>query len=98
MHPGTHVWPHTGPTNCRLRMHLGLVIPKEGCRIRCAQENRYGWGFCLFCGGFFSTFLKAEKEVGLHVIKKKKGVFYSSGGVMYFVKQAIYTPTLGTNI
>ncbi|NWU26720.1 ASPH hydroxylase, partial [Dyaphorophyia castanea] len=40
MHPGTHVWPHTGPTNCRLRMHLGLVIPREGCRIRCAQENR----------------------------------------------------------
>ncbi|XP_041329665.1 aspartyl/asparaginyl beta-hydroxylase isoform X1 [Pyrgilauda ruficollis] len=40
MHPGTHVWPHTGPTNCRLRMHLGLVIPKEGCRIRCAQEDR----------------------------------------------------------
>ncbi|XP_053915494.1 aspartyl/asparaginyl beta-hydroxylase isoform X4 [Cuculus canorus] len=40
MHPGTHVWPHTGPTNCRIRMHLGLVIPKEGCRIRCAQENR----------------------------------------------------------
>ncbi|XP_070796624.1 aspartyl/asparaginyl beta-hydroxylase isoform X1 [Pituophis catenifer annectens] len=40
MHPGTHVWPHTGPTNCRLRMHLGLVIPKEGCRIRCAQETR----------------------------------------------------------
>ncbi|NXY84852.1 ASPH hydroxylase, partial [Alcedo cyanopectus] len=40
MHPGTHVWPHTGPTNCRLRMHLGLVIPREGCRIRCAQDNR----------------------------------------------------------
>uniref|UniRef100_A0A663E9X4 Aspartyl/asparaginy/proline hydroxylase domain-containing protein n=1 Tax=Aquila chrysaetos chrysaetos TaxID=223781 RepID=A0A663E9X4_AQUCH len=37
MHPGTHVWPHTGPTNCRLRMHLGLVIPKEGCRIRCGM-------------------------------------------------------------
>lgn len=41
MHPGTHVWPHTGPTNCRLRMHLGLVIPKEGCKIRCANETRY---------------------------------------------------------
>ncbi|XP_042319649.1 aspartyl/asparaginyl beta-hydroxylase isoform X5 [Sceloporus undulatus] len=41
MHPGTHVWPHTGPTNCRLRMHLGLVIPNEGCRIRCAQETRF---------------------------------------------------------
>uniref|UniRef100_A0A8C7NC12 Aspartate beta-hydroxylase n=1 Tax=Oncorhynchus kisutch TaxID=8019 RepID=A0A8C7NC12_ONCKI len=34
MQPGTHVWPHTGPTNCRLRMHLGLVIPKTGCKIR----------------------------------------------------------------
>ncbi|XP_050019995.1 aspartyl/asparaginyl beta-hydroxylase isoform X1 [Alexandromys fortis] len=41
MHPGTHVWPHTGPTNCRLRMHLGLVIPKEGCKIRCANETRW---------------------------------------------------------
>ncbi|XP_077799803.1 aspartyl/asparaginyl beta-hydroxylase isoform X32 [Macaca mulatta] len=40
MHPGTHVWPHTGPTNCRLRMHLGLVIPKEGCKIRCANETK----------------------------------------------------------
>ncbi|XP_058524643.1 aspartyl/asparaginyl beta-hydroxylase isoform X2 [Ochotona princeps] len=40
MHPGTHVWPHTGPTNCRLRMHLGLVVPKEGCKIRCANETR----------------------------------------------------------
>nr|KAF6404491.1 aspartate beta-hydroxylase [Rousettus aegyptiacus] len=40
MHPGTHVWPHTGPTNCRLRLHLGLVIPKEGCRIRCANETK----------------------------------------------------------
>ncbi|XP_030070733.1 aspartyl/asparaginyl beta-hydroxylase isoform X2 [Microcaecilia unicolor] len=40
MHPGTHVWPHTGPTNCRLRMHLGLVVPKKGCQIRCANETR----------------------------------------------------------
>uniref|UniRef100_H3A284 Aspartate beta-hydroxylase n=1 Tax=Latimeria chalumnae TaxID=7897 RepID=H3A284_LATCH len=40
MKPGTHVWPHTGPTNCRLRMHLGLVIPKEGCRIRCTNDTR----------------------------------------------------------
>lgn len=41
MQPGTHVWPHTGPTNCRLRMHLGLVIPKNGCRIRCTDQTRY---------------------------------------------------------
>ncbi|XP_063768427.1 aspartyl/asparaginyl beta-hydroxylase isoform X15 [Eleginops maclovinus] len=40
MQPGTHVWPHTGPTNCRLRMHLGLVIPKHGCRIRCTDITR----------------------------------------------------------
>lgn len=39
MHPGTHVWPHTGPTNCRLRSHLGLVIP-EGTRIRVVNETR----------------------------------------------------------
>ncbi|CAK8683183.1 unnamed protein product [Clavelina lepadiformis] len=42
MMPGTHVWPHTGPTNCRLRMHLGLVIPKtgQGAWLRCADQNR----------------------------------------------------------
>ncbi|KAM7346099.1 aspartyl/asparaginyl beta-hydroxylase-like isoform 3-T3 [Cochliomyia hominivorax] len=39
MHPGTHVWPHCGPTNCRLRAHLGLVVPK-GTRIRVAEEER----------------------------------------------------------
>ena len=27
IHSGTHVWPHSGPSNCRLRAHLGLVIP-----------------------------------------------------------------------
>lgn len=40
MRPGTHVWPHTGPTNCRLRMHLGLIIPPTGCRIRCTNQTR----------------------------------------------------------
>ncbi|XP_035474608.1 aspartyl/asparaginyl beta-hydroxylase isoform X4 [Scophthalmus maximus] len=39
MQPGTHVWPHTGPTNCRLRMHLGLVVPPHGCRIRCTNQT-----------------------------------------------------------
>jgi aspartate beta-hydroxylase len=38
MLPGTHVWPHTGPTNCRLRMHLGLVIP-DNVRIRVGNET-----------------------------------------------------------
>ncbi|XP_056290758.1 aspartyl/asparaginyl beta-hydroxylase-like [Pseudoliparis swirei] len=40
MQPGTHVWPHTGPTNCRLRIHLGLVVPPEGCRIRVTNQTR----------------------------------------------------------
>lgn len=39
MQPGTHVWPHCGPTNCRLRAHLGLVVPK-GTYIRVAEDTR----------------------------------------------------------
>ncbi|XP_037955946.1 aspartyl/asparaginyl beta-hydroxylase-like [Teleopsis dalmanni] len=39
MLPNTHVWPHCGPTNCRLRAHLGLVIP-DGTAIRVAEETR----------------------------------------------------------
>ncbi|KAK7078093.1 hypothetical protein SK128_018486, partial [Halocaridina rubra] len=29
MQPKTHVHAHTGPTNCRLRAHLGLVVPSH---------------------------------------------------------------------
>lgn len=39
MHPGTHVWPHCGPSNCRLRAHLGLKVP-SGTFIRVAEETR----------------------------------------------------------
>ncbi|XP_053674416.1 uncharacterized protein LOC128724720 [Anopheles nili] len=39
MHPGTHVWPHCGPTNCRVRAHLGLSVP-AGTSIRVAEETR----------------------------------------------------------
>lgn len=39
MHPGTHVWPHCGPTNCRLRIHLGLKVPSKTF-IRVAEETR----------------------------------------------------------
>ncbi|XP_063929190.1 aspartyl/asparaginyl beta-hydroxylase isoform X3 [Zophobas morio] len=39
MHPGTHVWPHCGPTNCRLRVHLGLKVPPQT-YIRVADEVR----------------------------------------------------------
>ncbi|XP_071525235.1 uncharacterized protein [Panulirus ornatus] len=37
MHPDTHVHAHTGPTNCRLRAHLGLVVP-SGLRLRIGNE------------------------------------------------------------
>uniref|UniRef100_A0A182PNF1 Aspartyl/asparaginy/proline hydroxylase domain-containing protein n=1 Tax=Anopheles epiroticus TaxID=199890 RepID=A0A182PNF1_9DIPT len=39
MHPATHVWPHCGPTNCRIRAHLGLRVP-PGTYIRVAEETR----------------------------------------------------------
>ncbi|XP_014256084.1 aspartyl/asparaginyl beta-hydroxylase isoform X2 [Cimex lectularius] len=37
MEAGTHVWAHCGPTNCRLRAHLGLIVPKNTF-IRVADE------------------------------------------------------------
>jgi len=37
--PGTHITPHHGPTNCRLRCHIPLQIP-EGCKIIVDQEER----------------------------------------------------------
>ena len=44
---GTHILPHFGPTNIRLRCHLGLQVP-EGCTLRVAEETR-AWqeGRCL---------------------------------------------------
>ncbi|XP_050314825.1 aspartyl/asparaginyl beta-hydroxylase isoform X4 [Anthonomus grandis grandis] len=39
IHPGTHVWPHCGPTNCRLRVHLGLKV-SPGTFIRVGDETR----------------------------------------------------------
>ena len=43
MKEGTVVWPHTGPTNCRLRMHLGLKVPPnwQNVNITCADETRH---------------------------------------------------------
>jgi hypothetical protein len=45
--PGTHIKPHCGPWNFRLRIHLGLIVP-PGCEIRVADEIRH-WeeGRCL---------------------------------------------------
>lgn len=44
---GTHIKPHCGPTNTRLRCHLGLSVP-DGCRIRIGTEiARWREGECL---------------------------------------------------
>uniref|UniRef100_A0A336M8A0 CSON011023 protein n=1 Tax=Culicoides sonorensis TaxID=179676 RepID=A0A336M8A0_CULSO len=39
MQPKTHVWAHTGPTNCRLRAHLGLKVP-QGTFLRVGNETK----------------------------------------------------------
>lgn len=39
MEGGTKVWPHCGPTNCRLRGHLGLIVPPDP-RIKVGNETR----------------------------------------------------------
>lgn len=36
---GSHILPHCGPLNTRLRCHLGVVVP-EGCQIRVGKEPR----------------------------------------------------------
>ena len=40
MSPGTEVKPHCGPTNARLRAHLGLYVPEGDCCLRCGDEAR----------------------------------------------------------
>lgn len=39
LHPNTHVYSHCGPTNCRVRCHLGLQVP-EKTFIRVGDETR----------------------------------------------------------
>ncbi|HSO97812.1 MAG TPA: aspartyl/asparaginyl beta-hydroxylase domain-containing protein, partial [Solirubrobacteraceae bacterium] len=48
MRPGTHIHPHRGPTNLRLRCHLGISVPEGDCAIRVADESRrWSEGGCL---------------------------------------------------
>jgi aspartate beta-hydroxylase len=48
MRAGTHIAAHRGPTNLRLRCHLGIAIPEGDCAIRVGDETRR-WenGRCL---------------------------------------------------
>jgi len=47
LHPRVHVAPHCGPTNTRIRTHLGLCVPR-GAAMRVGTEMRF-WqeGKCL---------------------------------------------------
>ena len=44
MRPGTHIQAHRGPTNLRLRCHLGLAVPDGDCAIRVEDETRHWQG------------------------------------------------------
>jgi aspartyl/asparaginyl beta-hydroxylase (cupin superfamily) len=54
MRAGTHISPHRGPTNLRLRCHLGVKVPDGDCAIRVADETRrWREGECLVFDDYF---------------------------------------------
>jgi hypothetical protein len=48
LRPGTHIAAHKGPTNLRLRCHLGIQIPDGDCRLRVGPKI-HDWkeGACI---------------------------------------------------
>ncbi|MGZ4175037.1 MAG: aspartyl/asparaginyl beta-hydroxylase domain-containing protein [Solirubrobacteraceae bacterium] len=45
---GTHISAHRGPTNLRLRCHLGITVPRGDCAIRVGERTeRWQEGRCL---------------------------------------------------
>ena len=54
MRGATHIAPHRGPTNLRLRCHLGLQVPDGDCAIRVGGETRrWEEGKCLVFDDFY---------------------------------------------
>ncbi len=48
MRANTHIRPHRGPTNLRLRCHLGIVVPDGDCALRVGgTTRRWQEGRCL---------------------------------------------------
>jgi Aspartyl/Asparaginyl beta-hydroxylase len=48
MRAGTHIRAHTGPTNVRVRCHLGIRVPEGDCAIRVENDTRrWEEGKCL---------------------------------------------------
>ena len=51
---GTEIAAHCGPTNMRLRCHLGIQVPRGDCGIRVGTETRkWEEGQCLVLDDFF---------------------------------------------
>lgn len=54
--PHYHIPPHQGPTNGIIRIHLGLIVPRDSanCQIRVADEV-FGWqeGKCVVFDDYF---------------------------------------------
>jgi aspartate beta-hydroxylase len=45
---GTHIAPHRGPTNLRVRCHLGIRVPEGDCGLRVAEEiGSWAEGHCI---------------------------------------------------
>ena len=54
MRAGTHIAAHRGPTNLRVRCHLGLKVPAGDCAIRVGDETRrWQEGKCLVFDDYF---------------------------------------------
>jgi aspartate beta-hydroxylase len=54
MRPGTHIAPHRGPTNLRVRCHLPLEVPAGDCAIRVGDETRrWHEGRCVVFQDYF---------------------------------------------
>ena len=54
MRAGTHIAAHRGPTNVRLRCHLGITVPSGDCAIRVDDEvRRWTEGQCLIFDDHF---------------------------------------------
>jgi aspartate beta-hydroxylase len=63
LEPHTHLAAHCGPSNLRLRVHLGLLVP-EGCRIRVGDETRaWSEGECMV----FDDSIEHEVRHGPHL-------------------------------